>query len=82
MSNLIRYRLWPGDSINMPKFIASPKGQWVKFDDIKEFLKPTSNTAITKLLDELDILIDTIGIEMEMGNKRGHSIIKQLRALH
>lgn len=45
MSNLIRYRHWPGDSINMPKFIPSEEGQWVKFDDIKEFLKPTANTG-------------------------------------
>jgi len=32
-----------------------------------------------ELLDELDGLIDTIGIEMEMGNKRGHEIIAMVK---
>jgi len=39
----------------------------------------SSNSASTQLLDELDALVDTIGIEMELGNKRAHEIIKQLR---
>ena len=37
------------------------------------------NSASTKLLDELDCLVDTIGISMELGNKRAHEIIQQLR---
>jgi hypothetical protein len=42
---------------------------------------PTSSNNIKeKLLDELDMLVNTIGIEMELGNKRAHEIIKQIRA--
>jgi len=41
----------------------------------------SANNRRAKLLDELDALVDTIGIEMEFGNKRAHEIIKQLRPM-
>jgi hypothetical protein len=45
----------------------------------EEAAKTAANSAIAKLLDELDALVDTIGISMERGNKRAHEIIQQLR---
>jgi hypothetical protein len=31
----------------MPKFLPSQNGEWVKFDDIKEFLKTAPNNGST-----------------------------------
>jgi len=49
--------------------------------EIKEkySLAQTDNGFRSKLLDELDALVDTIGISMELGNKRAHEIIYLLR---
>lgn len=57
MSNLTRYDLEiMGQIIGPPKvgMVKSELGAFVKFDDIKEFLKPSHNTGSLKLLAELD----------------------------
>jgi hypothetical protein len=45
----------------------------------KDQAAQVDNISKAQLLDEMDALVDTIGIEMGLGNKRAHEIIKQLR---
>lgn len=48
MSNLTRYSVkFHSNRHGGPvySFFEDPSGEYVKFDDIKEFLKPTANTA-------------------------------------
>lgn len=49
-------------------------------DKVNKELKIANNIVFDiKMLDELDGLIDTIGITYDLGNKRGHEIIKTLK---
>jgi hypothetical protein len=49
MSNLTRYNVVMRSDSAFWEIEDSPQGQFVKFDDIMEFLKPTTNTGSPKL---------------------------------
>jgi coenzyme F420-reducing hydrogenase beta subunit len=48
MSNLKRYAVVVDSINNRVQVCETDKGEWVKFDNIKEFLKPTTNTGSPK----------------------------------
>ena len=60
MSNLTRYDLYVGDTEEHAEFEIDEdtNGEWVKFDDIKEFLKPTANDRYMTALEVFREFLD------------------------
>lgn len=53
MANLTRYKQWPYNNPKLGvKAVADPEGEWVKFENIKEFLKTSHNTRMVAALRE------------------------------
>lgn len=53
MKSVKRYILWPGDSINMPKFIEKQNGEWVKFEDYENLQKELATIKETYQVDKI-----------------------------
>lgn len=57
MSNLNRY-YWHFDGMHLDVAQSDNQcGQWVKFDDIKGFLKPSHNSASAEILPQIDKIL-------------------------
>jgi len=74
-----RYIKESAERVLLAEFLLSSlQGRVEDQGEAVQTVQTLHNSASTKLLDELDGLIDTIGIEMELGNKRAHQIIGEI----
>jgi len=78
MANLTRYNLWKSSTRVEGKPFVSPQGEWVKFEDVKELLKPAQNSDYAAALSTVCMLARSLMDEASY--KKYLSLSEALRA--